>query len=333
MLTKKLAVGVLAVSAMFLSGCATTPATESSADPAVEQTLAGKVIGIAVVGTQHFWDREAFEGAIAEVERLGGTVLTTDGGRDNTVHAANHDIFLTQKVDAVISILGDAAVEPKFEALEAAGIPVFGVDHDSEFVVNNSQSQNDVAGTEIGKILGEAIGGTGNVAVFNAFSESLSFCGVRYNNWKDALTTDYPDVKIITPELAEEFANSPEDARQQTLTLIQQYPKGSLAAIHVACWDQPAIGVVQALKESGRTEVMVTAIDAGPETLELMMEENSVFVGNIAQQPRKIATKAVENAADYLSGKTVEKQSYVEVYPVAGPAEAKRIFDLLGYTK
>jgi len=333
MFTKKLAIGALAVSALFLSGCAATPAAETPpADTAVEQTLAGKVIGIAVVGTQHFWDREAFEGAIAEVERLGGTVLTTDGGRDNTVHAANHDIFLTQKVDAVISILGDAAVEPKFEALQAAGIPVFGVDHDSPFVANNSQSQNDVAGTEIGKILGEAIGGKGNVAVFNAFSEALSFCGVRYNNWKDALTSGYPDVKIITPELAEEFANAPEDARQQTLTLLQKYPKGQLAAIHVACWDQPAIGVVQALKESGRTEVKVSAIDAGPDTLGLMMEENSVFVGNVAQQPRKIATKAVSNAADFLAGKTVEKQSYVEVYPVAGPAEAKRIFDLLGYT-
>ena len=197
--------------------------------------------------------------------------------------------------------------------------------------MNNSQSENDIGGYAIGEILGEALGGEGNVAVFNAFSEVLDFCGVRYGEWKRALEENYPGVTILEPELAEEFANAPEDARQQTLTLLERYPVGELAAIHVACWDQPAIGVVQALEESGRTEVKVTAFDAGPDTLEIMMEENSVFVGNIAQLPRQIATKAAQNVALYLAGGDVERQSYVEVYPVAGPEEAKRIYELLGY--
>ena len=90
---------------------------------AADLTLAGKTIGVAVVGTQHFWDREAYNGAVKEVEALGGTVIGVDGGRDNQVHADNHDILLARKVDAVISILGDASVEPKFAALKAAGIP------------------------------------------------------------------------------------------------------------------------------------------------------------------------------------------------------------------
>ncbi len=67
-------------------------------------SLQGKTIGVAVVGTQHFWDREAFKGATEEVEKLGGKVIGVDGGRDNQVHANNHDILLSRKVDAVISI-------------------------------------------------------------------------------------------------------------------------------------------------------------------------------------------------------------------------------------
>jgi ribose transport system substrate-binding protein len=197
--------------------------------------------------------------------------------------------------------------------------------------VNNSQSQNDIGGYAIGEILGEALGGEGNVAVFNAFSEVLDFCGVRYGEWKRALEENHPGVTILEPELAEEFANAPEDARQQTLTLLERYPVGELDAIHVACWDQPAIGVVQALEEAGRTEVKVTAFDAGPDTLEIMMEDNSVFVGNIAQVPRMIATQAAQNVAKHLAGETVEAQSYVEVYPVAGQSEAMRIYELLGY--
>ena len=48
---------------------------------AEEPSLAGKTIGVAVVGTQHFWDREAYNGAVKEVEALGGQVIGVDGGR------------------------------------------------------------------------------------------------------------------------------------------------------------------------------------------------------------------------------------------------------------
>lgn len=208
-------------------------------------SLQGKTIGVAVVGTQHFWDREAFKGASSEVEKLGGKVVAVDGGRDNQVHADNHDILLARKVDAVISILGDSAVEPKFKALQAAGIPIFTVDHVSPYSINNTTSDNYTIGSTIGRYTADVLGGKGNIAVFNAFSNSLRICGIRYDLWKYVLQ-DYPGIKIIQPELAEQYANSPEDARKKTLELLSQHPKGTLDAIHVACWDQPAIGIVQA---------------------------------------------------------------------------------------
>ena len=304
--------------------------TPDEAAPTGELSLEGLTVGVAVVGTQHFWDREAFEGAVAEVERLGGTAVTTDGGRDNQVHADNHDVFLTRQVDAVITILGDAAVEPKLEALKNAGIAVFGVDHASPHIINNTGSDNFYAGSSAGRNMGDAIGGAGNVAVFNAFGEVLSFCGDRYNNWRYVLDNAYPEITVVE-ELAEEFANAPEDARQQTLDLLERYPEGELHAIHVACWDQPAIGVYEALNEAGRTEIIVSAIDAGPDTLSLMLEPNSNWVVNVAQQPRQIATIAVQNAARHLAGETVLPQSYVDVLPVKGAEQAADVFEQLGY--
>ena len=59
----------------------------------------GKTIGVAVSGTQNYWDREAFEGAIAEVERQGGTVVTTDGGPDTNVH--KYQWFLKRRYGSV----------------------------------------------------------------------------------------------------------------------------------------------------------------------------------------------------------------------------------------
>ncbi|MCY4068787.1 MAG: sugar ABC transporter substrate-binding protein [Acidimicrobiaceae bacterium] len=298
--------------------------------PSGDLSLDGFTVGVAVVGTQHFWDREAFEGAKDEIERLGGSVVAVDGGRDNAVHADNHDTFLTQQVDAVVTILGDAAVEPKLEALKNAGIPVFGVDHASPHIVNNTGSDNFYAGSAAGRLMADAIGGEGQVVVFNAFSEALSFCGDRYETWKYVLDSAYPDV-TIAEELAEEFANAPEDARQQTLDLLERYPEGQLHAIHVACWDQPAIGVYEALQEAGRTEIVVSAIDAGPDTLELMMEDGSPWLVNIAQQPRQIATVAVQNAARHLAGENLLPQSYVDVIPVNGPQQAANVYQQLGY--
>ncbi|HFF5024068.1 TPA: sugar ABC transporter substrate-binding protein [Yersinia enterocolitica] len=294
-------------------------------------SLQGKTIGVAVVGTQHFWDREAFKGASSEVEKLGGKVVAVDGGRDNQVHADNHDILLARKVDAVISILGDSAVEPKFKALQAAGIPIFTVDHVSPYSINNTTSDNYTIGSTIGRYTADALGGKGNIAVFNAFSNSLRICGIRYDLWKYVLQ-DYPGIKIIQPELAEQYANSPEDARKKTLELLSQHPKGTLDAIHVACWDQPAIGIVQALEESGRAgDVKVTAIDAGPETLEIMAEKGSPLVANVAQQPNPIGKTSADNVARYFAGEKLLPQTFVPVLPVNGPEAAKAVYKQLGY--
>ncbi|WP_299965824.1 sugar ABC transporter substrate-binding protein [uncultured Roseobacter sp.] len=293
-------------------------------------SLEGKTIGVAVVGTQHFWDREAFNGATSTVEELGGTVVPVDGGRDNQVHADNHDILLNNGVDAVISILGDGAVEPKFEALQEAGIPVFTVDHPSPFAINNTTSDNYYMGTTIGRYMADAIGGEGKVAVFNAFEGALRICGIRTGLWKYVLQ-DYPNIEIIQPELAEEFANAPENARIQTLDLLSQYPEGELDAIHVGCWDQPAIGVVQALEETGRTDVLVTALDGGPDTLEIMAEDGSPFVANVAQQPNVIGSTSAMNVARHFAGEELLPQTYVDVVPVNGQAEAIAAYEQLGY--
>ncbi|MFT4232594.1 MAG: sugar ABC transporter substrate-binding protein [Leucobacter sp.] len=318
----KLLLPLAVIAGLGLAGCSGASGG-SGGEADADAPLAGKTIGVAVSGTQNYWDREAFEGAIAEVEALGGTVVQTDGGQDTNVHAENHEIFLSQQVDAVITILGDDAVEPKLKALGEAGIPVFGVDHASDNVVNNVQSDSKAAGSEVAKILGEHLGGKGKVAVFNAFSERFPFCGERYNSWKDTITSEYPDIELLEPELAEDFGNPVEDARQQTLTLLEKYPEGELDSIHVACWDQPALGIVQAIEESGRDDVTVTAIDGIPEILEIMQEPNSPHIGDVAQQPRKIGTLSADNVAKYLTDGEIEEVTLVDVIPVDGADGAK----------
>lgn len=295
-----------------------------------ELSLAGKTIGVAVLGTDHFWDREAFNGAIAKIEELGGTAIGVDAERDDQKHIANHENLLAQKVDAIVSILGATDVmAPVFKKIaQSDSTLLFTVDQPTQWSINNSTSDNYFMGSTIGRYMAAAIGGKGKVAVFNGFG-GLRICETRYEMWKYVLQ-DYPGIQIIEPELQDVIPNTQEDARQKTADLLLQYPPGTLDAIHIGCWDIPAIGVVQALEEAGRTDVVVTGLDGGPETLEIMADPASPFVANIAQQPAKIAGTSVENIARHFAGQELPKTTYVDVLPVT-KENAQEVYHTLGY--
>jgi ribose transport system substrate-binding protein len=77
--------------------------------------------------------------------------------------------------------------------------------------------------------------------------------------------------------------------------------------------------------------VIVTALDGGPETLEIMAEEGSPFVANVAQQPRLIGQTSAQNVARHFAGETLLPQTYVDVLPINGAAEAIAAYETLGY--
>ena len=62
-----------------------------------------------------------------------------------------------------------------------------------------------------------------------------------------------------------------------------------------------------------------------------MAEEGSPFVANVAQQPNLIGSTAAMNAAKHFAGETLLPQTFVDVYPVNGPEEAKAAYKALGY--
>lgn len=291
-------------------------------------SLEGKTIGVAVIGTDHFWDREAFNSAVSTIEELGGTAIGVDAERDDQKHVANHENLVAQEPDAIISILGSSdLMAPVFEGIDEAGIPLFTIDHSSPFSINNSTSDNYFMGTSIGRIMASELGFEGRVAVFHGFS-AVDICRIRYDMWRYVI--DDTDIEVVEPFLQDVVPNTQEDARQKVADLLQQYPEGELDAIHVACWDIPAIGAVQAIEEAGRTDVQVFGVDGGPETLAIMMEEDTPFVGNVAQLPGLIARTSVLNAARYLGGEDVPPTSYVDVIPVTDDTAAQ-VFEDLGY--
>lgn len=310
------------------SGPASGPAA-GAAEPDVP-SLAGKKVGISIVGTDHYWDRNAYESAQAEVKRLGGTPIAVQAGRQGSQQITDLENLVAQKPDAIISILGDAAaLAPVFQKIKNAGIPLFTMDQPSPLSINNVTSDNYRVGETVMRTMAEDMGGKGNILLFNGFT-STRVCNLRYEQFK-AVLKDYPDVHILQPELQDVIPGTVEDARQKTTDALNRYPKGQIQAIAASCWDIPGVGAAQAVAAAGRSEIKIYGNDGDPSALALVCDPKSVFQADVAQQPKLIGKKSADNVAMYLGGKKelvnhttyfdpilVDKQNCAKVVPTLG---------------
>jgi ribose transport system substrate-binding protein len=292
-------------------------------------SLDGKTIGVIVIGTDHNWDRMAFQGVIDGVEELGGEVIAVNAERDDQKHVAGLENLIAQEPDAIVNILGNQEViEPVYAQIREAGIPLFTVDSASIHSINNVTSDNYAIGSKLALKLAEDIGGEGNIAVFNGFY-SIHVCSIRYDMLVYVLEKEYPNINIIQPELQDVIPNTIEDARQKIQDLLLQYPEGELDAVW-SCWDVPSIGVVNALEEAGRDEVKVYGIDGDPTVLEMLTDPDSLMTATMAQQPYLIGQTSAMNIAHYFADQPVSRNTYIEPFLVTHENAEEMMAILLG---
>ncbi|ALS25383.1 MULTISPECIES: sugar ABC transporter substrate-binding protein [Paenibacillus] len=274
-------------------------------------SLEGKKIGIAVVGTDHNFDRQAYQGQIDRVKELGGTPIAVDGERNDQKAIADIENLIIQKPDAIIKQLGDTKVfAPTLKKVVDAKIPLFTVDHPSEYSITNHLSDNYYIGEVLARTIFENMGGEGKVAVFNGFY-GVRVVAIRYDMLK-YVARDYPKIEFIEPELQDVIPGTIEDARKKVQDLLVKYPeKSGLKAIW-AGWDIPSIGASQAVDAAGRKDIKVYGVDGDPAAIDLLADPNTSFAADVAQEPYKIGQSAVDSAARYLAGLQVPKSVYVE---------------------
>ena len=267
-------------------------------------SLAGKTIGISIVGTDHYWDLKAYQAQLAEVERLGGKAIGLDAGRNDQKLIAQLQTLIAQKPDAVVQTLGTLSViDPWLKRIKDAGIPLFTVDTPTTNSINNTTSDNFFIGSGLALQLVSDIGGKGSIVVFNGFY-GVPVCAIRYDQLKQVLKY-FPDVKIIEPELRDVIPNTVQDAYAQITAILNKYPeKGSISAIWSA-WDVPQLGATQALVAAGRTEIRTYGVDGSPEVVELVKDPSSPAGAVAAQQPAEIGKAAIQNVARHLAGQQV----------------------------
>jgi ribose transport system substrate-binding protein len=285
--------------AALIAGTAPLAPRAAFAEDAIP-SLKGKTIGITSIGNEHYWNIKAYQGALDEIKRLGGTAIGLDAGYVDAKQISQIQTLISQKPDAIIEELGTAnALEPSFKKITAAGIPLFTLDTGTTYATNVATSDNWRIGEELALKLVSDIGGEGNIVVFNGFY-SVTPVAIRYDQLKNVLKY-YPKIHVIDPELKEVIPNTVQDAQTQITEILNKYPKGEIKAIWSA-WDVPQVGATQALVAAGRTEIKTYGVDGSPDVVALVKDKAQPASAVVAQQPYLIGKTAVDNVARYLAG-------------------------------
>jgi len=234
----------------------------------------------------------------------GVTVTTVDTQGDFAELASRIEDMTAAGVDAIVLVSVDPnQVATQIQNAFEAGIPVFGCD--SGFIdgmVINATSDNRAMGDTITRYLfDDLMGGEGTVI---ALTHRPHPGVVMRSEAFDALLSEFSGISLITEQHVD-VPNPIENARQIVENLLLANPEeGSVTAIWAA-WDEPAIGATQALRDAGRTEIIVTGVDGNSQAV-AMIEEGGNLKATLSQNFDGMAQLVVENVLAFWNGENVE---------------------------
>ncbi len=294
----------------LILGLSFVPVTAfASGEPEAEgsgiEEEASFVIGFAMPTLSHSYWIPMLYGVTTEAEKYGMEVIDLNAGGFGNVDAQTNQVenLIQRGVDAIIigATSGEGMV-PAVERAIDAGIPVFGVGSQprSDRVTTKVFADDYGMGELQARCLGEAIGGSGEVAMMS---------GPAGNNWsmdraqgfRDTMAEMYPDVEIV----AEQWTDiSRPKATELMETWIQRFP--DLAGLYTAN-DDLAAGAIGAMVSAG-VAGQVKVSSSNPTDIGIEYMKEGYIVCEAVQQTVMQGQKAVEAAYITLTGGTPESR-------------------------
>ena len=296
------AFAVVVSTAVVLAGCSATPTATT------DDTDGGGLISVIVNDLANpYWTAEG-DAAKAQAEKLGYTANVAAHKADAKLESDLIDTAITNKSVAII--LDPANASGSIGAVQKAtdaGIPVFLVNAEinqegiakSQLVSNNAQGAA-LGGAEFVK----AMGSTGIYVELKGMPSDNN-AATRSNGFATVLS-QYPDMQLVGQEVANWDQKQGHDKMQ---TLLAAHPE--ITGV-IAGNDPMALGAIAALKEAGRTDVVVGGFDGAPDAA--VAVEDGTLAYSVLQPVVTFTTAAVDQADSYIkTGKTgaaTEKQSF-----------------------
>jgi ABC-type sugar transport system substrate-binding protein len=313
MFKKVLAFVLVAVMAIALVACGSTPAadsgktTEGNAAETTKAADAGKkeiTIGLAMAGMSSAYLIPVAEYAKQEAEKNGVKLILMDAQWDAQKQADQIANLMAQKIDALILNPVDAKSSlPSLKKLQEAKIPVvnlnmkvddLSIDYVATYVGASMQAEAEMAAD----MMAEALGNKGNIVIIEGAPGSDAQI-YRTKSFQDQLAAKYPDIKVLG------IANGGWDrakAMAAAEDLLTKYPNIDGIYTHD---DNMTIGAVEAAKAAKRAD-KIKFIGIGGSKAGIEAIKAGDMYGSVTQPPDWEGATSVQAAIDLVNGKDVK---------------------------
>ncbi|MGA7355642.1 MAG: substrate-binding domain-containing protein [Candidatus Cybelea sp.] len=263
------------------------------------QTNAQKTIGVSIQNREAQFYQDMESGMRSQAAKHGYALIVVDASRDNARQQSQVEDFISKRVDAIVLTPYDStAIGSAIAEANAAGIPVFTADIASTskegHVVAHVASDNVQGGFQAGKLMCEAIGKSGTIAIVD--EPEVTSVQDRVKGFKAAIAQLCPSVTIVADV---DSGGTRAKASSDTGDILQAHRdlKG-IFGIN----DDSALGALAAARAAGLTgKVAIVGFDASPEARQAIAAGG--MYGDAIQYPSKIGSTTIDAIADYFAGK------------------------------
>ena len=292
-----IAVGLFSLVSSTLVSC-TTDSRNAQSSKQKSSKLSSVAVAVRDLGNPFFV--QVGRGAEAQAKKLGGkNVRTTlvSSGDDLNQQFNQIENFIASNVSMIVLNAADSkGIAPAVEKAKQAGIPIVAVDTAAEGGVDATVTSNNVQAGEVScQYIADRLKGKGDIVIING--PPVNSVIERIQGCLKVLSK-YPGIKILSKD---QNAEGSRDGGLRVMSdLLTSFRKiDAVFAINDPC----AIGAELAAKQAQRNEFFIVGVDGAPEALDALKQNNSLFVATAAQDPFRMAVKAVEVGNNILKGK------------------------------
>jgi ribose transport system substrate-binding protein len=262
-------------------------------------------IGILAPAVTHGWVAAVAYHAEARAKELSGEI-------EYQIQTSSNAAEMTSQLDDLMTWGAEAIVAfPQWEGMEVPiqraldeGIKVvnFDIVIDAEGVYRVAGDNEDM-GVQGANYVVEKIGKEGNVVILEVPS-SGSVSELRKNGFVETIEEIAPDIELHT--YATQFTR--EDGLKDFADILTSLDK--IDAVY-SLDDETSIGVLQAIKEAGRTDIKVVTGGGGMQEYFNMMPENEdIWIQSALYSPAMVKD-AVDVALKVLKGEEAEMETII----------------------
>lgn len=283
---------------------ADTTKTEAPAAPAEAKKIE---IGISIANFDDTFLTNVMDGMKAvAAENPNVNIEFVDAKEDMAKQMDQVENFVIQEKDAIIVIPVDTAASgPLTTAATEAGIPIVYVNRNPGDLPDGAYyvgSDSIVAGRLQMEFYSEASGGKGNYAILIGKLDNEA--ALQRTAGNKEVNEQFPDIKLLDEQTGQW-------QRTEGMRITEDWLNkfgADLNAI-LANNDDMALGAIQALKDAGRTDIMVLGVDATADAIAAV--EAGDMAATVFQNAKGQGGGAIEAAFKAASGEAVDKEVWI----------------------